>query len=210
MPISFRGFLLMLGLCAWVIARLGVAQQPAAPVVTRTGGVDAPSGIAWVHLAIEGRLVATGSAQGSTPELPPMLTAQCTQTRDGNQRFELLADAGGVKDKAYYPPWRPRDQNDHFPPRLDKVKVTMEFLGYTHVKPVKREWVELLEPAGELKYSTPSFGSANMEEITFYLRYLLALPTLRLSAQGLPAVEFVTTPLLNAIRAEPMCSVAGM
>lgn len=205
MPILRARFMWVLCLCVCSAARAGVAQVAAAPGVTRAEGVDGPSGISWVHLAIEGKLVANGAA----PELPPMLTAQCTQTKDGKQKFELLADWGGVKDKAYYPPWQPH-KGDPFPPRLDKVTVTMEFLGYTHVKPVKRQWVELLEPVGELKYNTPGMGSGNMEEVMFYLRYLLALPTLRLSASGLSTVEFMTTPLLDAVRKEPMCKAAGL
>jgi len=183
-----------------------VRAQVASPAITRAEGVDGPSGISWVHLGIEGKLL----ANGPTPELPPMLTAQCTQTRDGKQKFELLADFGGVRDKAYYPPWRPKNKDDLFPPELNKVMLTMEFLGYTHVKPVKRQWVELQEPAGELKYNTPSMGSANMEQIMFYLQYLKALPTLRLSAKGLSTVEFMTTPTLDAIRREPMCKAAGL
>jgi len=48
-----------------------------------------------------------------------------------------------------------------------------------------------------------------MEEIAYYLRFLLALPTLRLTL-GNRSAEFMTTPLLEAIRSEPLCSAAGL
>jgi hypothetical protein len=185
---------------------LGYAQQPSTTVV-RTEGVDAPSGISWVQLAIPGALLSKGT---TPPYSPPILTAQCTKTKAGKLKFELLADFGGVEDRAFYPPWRPKDSHDLFPPRLDKITITMEFFGYTHVKPVKREWVALLAPYGELQYNTPSAGSFNMEEIAFYLRYLLALPMLRLTAPGNRSSEFMTTPLLDAIRKEPTCKAAGL
>jgi hypothetical protein len=193
-------FLLLGGVC-------GVAQSTSAVTVKRMEGVDAPSGIVWVQLAIEGSFVAKDAAP-ATP--PPTLTAQCTQTKAGKQKFELLGDFGGITDRAYYPPWRPANSDDLFPPRLDKVTVTMDFLGYTHVKPAKRQWSVLMTPYGELQYNAPGSGSANLEEIMYYLRYLLALPTLRLSAPGRQTVDFMMTPLLDAIRKEPMCKAGGL
>ena len=49
----------------------------------------------------------------------------------------------------------------------------------------------------------------NLEEITFYFRYLAALPTLRLTL-GNRSVEFMTTQLLAEIRKEPLCRAAGL
>jgi hypothetical protein len=83
----------------------------------------------------------------------------------------------------------------------------MEFLGYTRVKPVKREFEAVLQPTGQYRYNTPSGGSSNMEDITYYLRFLLALPTLRLTLAP-HSVEFLTTPLLNEIRKEPLCKAS--
>ena len=59
--------------------------------------------------------------------------------------------------------------------------MTMEFLGYTHVRPVRRQWEIPVQTPGQYRYNPPGGGSANLEEITFYLRYLIALPTLRLA-----------------------------
>jgi hypothetical protein len=73
-------------------------------------------------------------------------------------------------------PWRPASKDDLFPPRLERASVTMEFLGYTKVKPVKRQSEYLLELPGEMRYATPGIGSSSLEEVAFYLRYLQALP----------------------------------
>ena len=63
----------------------------------------------------------------------------------------------------------------------------MEFLGYTHVKPVKRQWEAMLRPAGQYRYNPPTGGSSNLEDSTYYLRFLIALPTLRLTLGDRPA-----------------------
>ena len=80
---------------------------------------------------------------------PPPLIAQCTSSASGKLTFELLANFGGVTDTTYYPPWRP-SKDDLYPPRLKKPNLTMEFLGYTHVKPVKRQWEALVGSAGSV------------------------------------------------------------
>jgi hypothetical protein len=59
-----------------------------------------------------------------------------------------LANFGDVSDLAYYPPWTPANSYDLFAPSLQKAAITMEFLGYSHVKPVKLQWEVLLKPAG--------------------------------------------------------------
>ncbi len=57
----------------------------------------------------------------------------------------------------------------------------MDFLGYKPVKPVRRQWEIPVQTPGQYRYNPPGGGSSNMEDITYYLRYLLALPTLRLT-----------------------------
>ncbi len=96
-----------------------------------------------------------------------------------------------------------------FAPAAGKAMVTMEFLGYTRVKPVKRQWDRLDRPAGELRYSSPSMGSANMEDIGHYMRYLRALPTLRLTYDGSTA-QFLTTPLIKRLDLEPLCHAGSL
>jgi hypothetical protein len=177
----------------------------------RMAGEDAPSKINYVRLFLDGKLLDEhGIAVPLTPNIsPPALIAQCTQSPSGKLAFELLANFGGVDDLAYYPPWDKARDGGMFAPQLEHVGVTMEFLGYTHVKPVKRQWEVLLQPAGQLRYNRPGVGSPNMEDSTYYLRYLLALPTLRLRYSG-KAAEFETTPLLNQIKKETVCKAAGL
>ena len=86
--------------------------------------------------------------------------------------------------------------------------MTMEFLGYTRVKPVRRQWEIPVQTPGQYRYNPPGSGSANLENITYYLRYLIALSTLRLTLGNL-SVEFMSTPLLAEIRKEQLCSAAG-
>jgi hypothetical protein len=148
-----------------------------------------------------------GSAALSPSTIVPMLVAQCTRKPSGKLAFELLANFGGVSDLTYYPPWTPANSSDLFPPRLEKPAITMEFLGYTHVKPVKRQWEALLQPVGQYRYNPPSAGSSNMEDSTYYLRFLVDLPTLRLTL-GDKAAEFNTTVLLDQIRKEPLCKAS--
>jgi hypothetical protein len=174
--------------------------------VTRMAGVESISGISYVLLSVEGKLT---SANAET-SAPPRLTAQCTRTAAGKLKFELLADLGGIKEIAYYPPWRPASSTDLYPPRLDKAQVTMEFLGYTRVKPVKRQWEYLLDLPGEMRYATPSLGSSNMEEIRFYLQYLRALPTLRLTIPGKGTAEWETSKWQATVHAEPLCAASGL
>ena len=204
-----RGLLLATLLIA---TPLLVAQSATvAPGLVRLGGDDPPSKITYVRFALDGRLLDEhGAALAVSVDVaPPRLTAQCTRNPSGKLGFELLADFGGVDDLAYYPPWDHLRDGGLFPPQLLKVSVTMEFLGYTHVKPVKRQWEVLLQPAGQLRYNRPGGDSANMEDLPYYLRYLLALPTLRLHYLGKVA-EFQTSALLEQVKKEPVCKAAGL
>ena len=85
----------------------------------------------------------------------------------------------------------------------------MEFLGYTHVKPVRRQWEVPVQTPGQYRYNPPGAGSANLEEIAYYLRYLVALPTLRLTLDNHSA-DFLTTPPLDEIRKKPLCRAASL
>jgi hypothetical protein len=215
----------------------GQGQQTAlSPELSRLSGTDSSSHIEYVRLFVEGSPVlppggsslakptlqsdseplgaALGVASPSSDPVEhpvstigPSLIAQCTRRPSGKLAFELLANFGGVSDVAYYPPWTPANSSDLFPPLLEKATITMDFLGYTHVKPVKRQWEALLQPVGEYRYNAPSAGSSNLEDSTYYLRFLLALPTLRLTLNQKVA-EFNTTALLDQIRKEPLCKAS--
>jgi hypothetical protein len=187
---------------------VGVWLQATPPVQS---GVDAGSGVTYALIAMEGRFVGSGPRERS-----PRVTAQCTKDSRGKLRFELLFDQGDVPELRFVAPWRPTPGKvNDFPPVLRHVTVTMEFLGYTKVKPVRRQWVAIDGLPEEWKYAAPGLSSANLEEITFYLQYLKALPTLRLTWPGAepgksPVVtEFETTKWQAQVKAEPLCGASG-
>jgi hypothetical protein len=210
-----------LGLCSSAVI---FAQQPEhrtvdtdkpekttlASGVDRISGLEPTSNIHYVRLILSGSSLPTPSlADSPAPSPGPTLIAQCTLKPNGKSSFELFANFGGAIDLAFYPPWTPASKQDLFPPRTDKVNMTMEFLGYMHVKPVRRQWEIPVQTPGQYRYNPPGGGSANLEEITYYLRYLVALPTLRLTLDNHSA-EFLTTPLLDEIRKEPLCHAAAL
>jgi hypothetical protein len=188
-------------------------QQPEkttlATGIDRLAGEEATSHIQYVRLVLTGSLRTPSPADSPALSPVPTLIAQCTLRPNGKSYFELFANFGGATDLAFYPPWTPTSKQDLFPPRTDKVTFTMDFLGYTHVKPVRRQWEIPVQTPGQYRYNPPGGGSANLEEITYYLRYLLALPKLRLTLDTHSA-DFLTTPLLNEIRKEPLCRAAAL
>jgi len=177
--------------------------------VDRLAGHEATSHIQYVRLILAGSLHTPPPVDSPAPSPDPTLIAQCTLKPNGKSSFELFANFGGATDLAFYPPWTPASQQDLFPPRTEKANLTMDFLGYTHVKPVRRQWEIPIQTPGQYRYNPPGGGSANLEEITYYLRYLIALPTLRLTLDNRSA-DFLTTPLLNEIRKEPLCRAAAL
>jgi hypothetical protein len=175
--------------------------------IDRLAGQEPTSRIQYVRLLLTGSLHAPADTPAPTP--PPTLIAQCTLRPNGKSYFELFANFGGATDLSFYPPWTPTSQQDLFPPRTEKTILTMDFIGYTHVKPVRRQWEIPVQTPSQYRYNPPGSSSSNLEEITYYLRYLLALPTLRLTLNNTSA-EFLTTPLLNEIRKEPLCRAAAL
>jgi hypothetical protein len=179
--------------------------------VDRISGLEATSKIHYVRLIVSGSLhtPSTSAAESPAPSPGPTLIAQCTLKPNGKSSFEVFANFGGATDLAFYPPWTPTSTHDLFPPRTDKAVLTMEFLGYMHVKPVRRQWEIPVQTPGQYRYNPPGGGSANLEEITYYLRYLVSLPTLRLTLDSRSA-DFLTTPLLDELRREPLCRAAAL
>jgi hypothetical protein len=184
--------------------------QTLAPNLARLSGVEPTSGITYVRL-----FLLQDPTHDPSPNAPTAfditratLTAQCTQDKKGKLRFELFVNFGNIPDTAFYPPWRPTLTTD-FPPPTEKVTVTMEFLGYTHFKPAKRQFEKVLAPYGQLRYNNPAVGSSNMEDIAYYLQVLRSLPTLRVSV-GPQVASFLTTPLLTQLHNEPLCRASGL
>jgi hypothetical protein len=197
-------------LCGGLLPITQQLEKTTLPIgIDRLSGQDSTSHIKYVRLVLTGSLRTSSPADSPAPSSAPTLVAQCTLRPDGKSYFELFANFGGITDLAFYPPWTPTSKQDLFPPQTDKATFTMEFLGYTHVKPVRRQWEIPVQTPGQYRYNPPGAGSANLEEITYYLRYLLALPTLRLTLNNRSA-DFLTTPLLDQIRREPLCRAASL
>jgi hypothetical protein len=220
MPASFRRSVLL----ALTLAVIGVApafgeqqaaEQPGLVKTTLANGIDRIAGmepvsrIQYVRLALTGSFHLPAATNSPAPSPAPTLIAQCTLRPNGRSYFELFANFGGATDLTFYPPWTRASEGDLFPPPTEKVMMTMEFIGYTHVKPVRRQWEIPAPTPHQYRYNPPGAGSANLEEIAYYLRYLLALPTFRLTL-GNNSVDFLTTPLLNEIRKEPLCRAASL
>jgi hypothetical protein len=222
MPASFRRLVLPLTLAFLEVASVfgegQAAEQPDHPQLMKTtlaDGIDRIAGqepasqIQYVRLTLPGTLRPPTTGDSPAPSPSPTLIAQCTLRPNGKSYFELFANFGRTTDLAFYPPWTRSPQGDLFPPPTEKVMMTMDFLGYTHVKPVRRQWEIPVQTPGQYRYNPPGSGSSNLEEIAYYLRYLLALPTLRLTL-GNNSADFLTTPLLNEIRKEPLCRAASL
>ena len=198
--------LLVPHLCAQQVQSLG-------PGLRKLSGQEPTQQISYSRIFLDGILVSPG-ASAKTEALPandtqPVLIAQCTKDARARMRFELMMNFGGIADTAYHPPWKSTGPGDLFPPQTVKTSMTFDFFGYTKVKPVKRSWELVLDPYGELRYDTPGKSSRNMEEVAFYLQYLKALPTLRIT-RGTAAAQFETTPLLAAMHDEPLCRASGV
>lgn len=180
--------------------------QTISPSLARISGTDSFSDINYVRIFL---LSDPAPGAPATFDLTrPTLTAQCTQDKKGKLRFELFVNFGNITDTAYYPPWHPTYLNEQ-PPVIQHATVTMEFLGYTKFKPAKRQFEKVVAPYGQLRYNNPGVGSFNMEDLSYYLQVLRALPTLRLTL-GPQSASFLTTPLLAQLHAEPLCRASGL
>src|SRR5207302_6462276 len=144
--------------------RAAASSQPQkitlASGVDRISGLEASSNIRYVRLVLYGILRASSSGDSPAPSPEPTLIAQCTMKPNGRSSFELFANFGSATDLAFYPPWTPASKDDLFPPRTEKVSMTMDFLGYTHVKPVRRQWEIPVQTPGQYRYNPPGSGSA--------------------------------------------------
>ncbi len=98
---------------------------------------------------------------------------------------------------------------DLFPPSTGKLALTLTFLGYTKVRPYKRQFERTLAPGpARLRYLNPGSSFGNLEAPGWFLQYLRSLPTLRLS-DGHSAAEFVPRNWLERLQVEPRCAAAG-
>ena len=163
---AFRVVLLAL-LCASHAAQQPESPQPEKTTlpsgIDRLAGQDATSHIQYVRLILPGSLRTASSMTAPPPSPAPMLIAQCTLRPNGKSNFELFANFGGATDLAFYPPWTPISPQNLFPPRTEKAVFTMEFLGYTHVKPVRHQWEIPVQTPGQYRYNPPGGGSSTLK-----------------------------------------------
>lgn len=200
-------FVLLVG-CGMASAQEAARVEVLRPGLGRLQGQDRDTGIEYARLFVLAS--SEGKPEGGAFDLAlPTVTVQCTLDVKGKYRAEMFVNFGGVTDAAFYPPWRPKTKQDLYPPRTLKRMVTMEFLGYTKVKPAKRQFEEVVQPSGQLRYHSPGIGSGNMEEITYYFQYMRALPTLRVT-DGERTATFGVGPLLEQMHKEPLCKASGV
>ncbi len=190
-----------LALC--ILSPFGSFAQGPTSGLRHLQGTDPASGTEYTRILLPGSSIA---GSGLTPIAftgAPTLIAQCTRQTSGKQAFDLFLSFGDATDLNFHAPEPFTPTN----PRPQRVEVTLDFSGYTHIKLGKRQFESLREPNGMLRYATPGFHSANMEDAPILLRYLVALPELHLT-QADRSAAFDTSPLLTAIRSEPLCKAA--
>jgi hypothetical protein len=152
-------------------AALDGASSASVPALSRVEGTDAGSGTHYVRLAV------SSSGSGTEPELAPRFTLECRDVKGKHDLIWFLS-FGGVPVQSFVPPFKP-SQDDPFPPTYHMVKLKMNFEGYMRTKPYTKAWEEL--PSGELRFCNSSIACPNMETARFYMAFLNALPTLRIS-----------------------------
>ncbi len=192
----------LLSTAALILATACIAQQPSSHL-RHIEGTDPDTGTEYTRILLPGRLASNSPLMPIALTDAPTLIAQCTRQSSGKLGFDLLVQFGDVSDLDFHPPVQPSPAH----PRPARVDVTLDFSGYTHINGMKRQWESLREPNGMLRYSSPGLHSGNMEGAPVLLRYLVALPELRLSVTDRSA-DFNTTPLLSDIRSEPLCKAA--
>ncbi len=195
-----RRFLPVLALC--LLPNLSLAQSTSS--LQHIEGTDSGSGTEYSRILLPGQLLSTSPVTTvALSSATPTLIAQCTRQTSGKLAFDLFVEFGDVTDLDFHA--LPTPSPAH--PRPQRLDVTLDFSGYTHIGGMKRQWEDLREPKGLLRYSTPGFHSGNLEGAPVILRYLVALPELRLTLADRSA-SFNTSPLLTEIRSEPLCKAA--
>jgi hypothetical protein len=192
---------------------LAQSQLPTfAPNMARLDGTEPSSGIIYTRLFISALPDSPDASQPTSQTLDltrPILTAECTKRPNGKFFFDLFVNFGGITDTAYYPPWKPANADDLFPPTTVKTFLTLDFLGYTKYKPARRQFEYVINPSGQLRYSSPGLYSKNLEDVTWFFQVLKALPTLKITGEGHTA-SFSMIPLLTQLHSEPLCKAPGL
>lgn len=172
-----------------------------APALSRVEGTDAGSGTHYVRLSV------SAASSGTALDLAPRFTLECRDVKGKHDLIWFLS-FGGVPVQAFEPPFKP-SENDQFPPVYPKVKLKMNFEGYMRSKPYTKAWEQL--PSGELRFCNSGINCPNMETARFYMAFLNALPTLRVSyakasEDKSPEQVFQLRSLVDEASKTPVCA----
>jgi hypothetical protein len=174
-------------------------SDPNAPV--RLEGTDPGSGIHWVRIAVNATSPAAAPAQAGH------FILECRETR-GKREVDWYVSFGFIPVQSFDPPFKATKDNP-FPPSNPIVKLKMSFEGYMKTKPFTRAWEGL--PSGEYRYCNSSMGCSNLDQARFYMSYVNALPTLRISfakkSDGdAPEQVFNLDGLVHEANKTPICA----
>lgn len=172
-----------------------------APSLSHVEGTDADLRTHYVRLSV------STPVSGTEPEMASRFTVEC---RDVKGKHDLLwfLSFGGVPVQPFMPPVKPSPGHP-FRPKYRKVKLKMDFEGYMRTKPYTRAWEEL--PSGEFRFCNAGVHCPNMETARFYMAFLNALPTLRISftnsSDGTsPEQVFQLRSLVDEANKTPLCT----
>ena len=189
-------------LLALGLASTAFAQQPTS-ALRHIEGTDPATGTEYTRILLPGQHLSASPLAPVALTDAPTLIAQCTRQSSGKLSFDLFLDFGSAADLDFHAPVAASPTH----PRPARVNVTLDFSGYTRIHGLKRQWEDLREPTGMLRYASSGLHSANLEDASVILRYLVALPELRLTEADHSAA-FNTSPLITEIRSEPLCKAA--
>lgn len=180
-PGSRRGWALLLPVMLVVGMPLSSAQPPAPPYsgaqndvppiavpgLAISSGRDDDFGIDWIRITLLAEQPASSGER-------PALTVECTQ-RSSRRQIDLYFDFGDG-NRAWSSPPQP-DPVNHRLPANPTARLSLSFHGYRN-KAFKEDWEVL--PSHEYKYRQPGLRTSNLEDVGFFLRYMYAVPQVRI------------------------------
>lgn len=180
-PGSRRGWAFLLPVMLIAGMSLSKAQPPAAPPsntqndatpvtvpdLVISNGHDDDFSIDWTRITL---LAEQPTSSGEIPAL----TVECTQ-KSSRRQIDLYFDFGDG-NREWSPPPQP-DPVNHRLPANPTARLSMSFHGYRN-KAFKEDWEVL--PSHEYKYREPGLRTSNLEDVWFFLRYMYAVPQVRI------------------------------
>jgi hypothetical protein len=137
------------------------------PDLTITSGHDDDFAIDWTRITLLAEQPASSGER-------PALTVECAE-KNSHRRIDLYFDFGDG-NRAWSPPPEP-DPDTHRLRANPTARLSMSFHGYRN-KTFKEGWEVL--PSHEYKYRAPGLRTSNLEDVWFFLRYMYAVPSVRI------------------------------